>query len=366
MGIRVLLDRPAVLTPYAAAMRIHFCLADMHGPGYYRGFLPLSRMSLLGHNCTHATAMPTYDIAVGELQLDVLIGQRLVEPSPSGIWQKMARREDRPFAMVMDLDDDLWNIDRSNDAHSFFDPDRLRRLRENVSVADLVTVSTDYLADVVAEHTSAQVIVLENTVPESLLELKPDHAGDGSFSDDDVVIGWAGSSTHDRDFGECAKSIKRIIQANPRTIFHCVCSKDYTPRVQSIRGRTKWTSWVNGVENYYKALNFDIGLAPLYPFEFNNSKSDLRLLELGALGMPVIASPVGPYKRALEAAYPAYPASTPKEWTEGLNRLVSYDRESIQDIADAAREWVRKRTTEANVHRWVAAYEQVLSGVRVR
>lgn len=344
-------------------MRVHFCLADLHGPGYYRGFLPLSRMSLLGHRCTHSTSMPVYESAV-EQGLDVLIGQRLVEPSPSGLWQQMARREGRPFALVMDLDDDLWNIDRSNDAHSFFDADRLRRLRENVSVADMVTVSTDYLANIVAEHTTVPIVVLENTVPESLLALEPDHAGDGSFTEDDIVIGWAGSSTHNRDFGECAKSIKRVIQANPTTIFHCICPVDYTERVKSIRGRTKWTNWVNGVENYHKALNFDVGLAPLFPFEFNNSKSDIRLLELGALGIPTIASPVGPYKLAMEQGNPAWEAATPKDWAQGMKVLVD-DRPWARMQGKKAREWVRTRTTEANVHRWVAAYEQILSGVRV-
>lgn len=349
-------------------MHVHFCLADLHGPGYYRGYLPLSRMSALGHVGTHDTSMPTFDMCK-EAKIDVLVGQRLVEPPPSSRWQHMARREDRDFALVLDLDDDLWNIDRSNDAHDFFDADRLRRLKENVAVADMVTVSTDHLANVVAEHTKVPVVVLQNTVPEFLLNLKPAHTAndqDGTqvIGEDDLVIGWAGSSTHNRDFGECAKSIKRVIQANQKTIFHCICSVDYTGRVKSIRGRTKWTGWVNGVENYYKAINFDIGLAPLFPFEFNNSKSDIRLLELGALGIPVIASPVGPYQRAIDEGYPCYSASTPHEWTERLKTTLADVEFGDRRLGDAAREWVRKRTTEANVHQWVAAYEQVLSGVR--
>jgi glycosyltransferase involved in cell wall biosynthesis len=349
-------------------MKVHFCLADLHGPGYYRGYLPLSRMTEQGHDCTHATSMPTYEMCQ-ESGLDVLVGQRLVEPLPSRTWQTMAREEGRHYAMVMDLDDDLWNIDRSNDAHSFFDADRLRRLKENVGVADLITVSTDRLAEVVSDHTSVPVKVLANTVPEMLLDTHPAHtandlAGNQVIGEDDLVIGWAGSSTHNRDFGECAKSVKRVIQANPQTIFHCICSVDYTPRVKSIRGRTHWTGWVNGVENYYQAINFDIGLAPLYPFEFNESKSDIRLLELGALGIPVLGSPVGPYRLALESGYPLIEARTPKQWTDELLALVQ-DGERRTQVGQAGREWVRGRTTEVRVHEWVNAYDQVLSGARV-
>jgi glycosyltransferase involved in cell wall biosynthesis len=349
-------------------MKVHFCLADLHGPGYYRGYLPLSRMSELGHDCTHATSMPSFE-ACQEQELDVLVGQRLVEPSPSSTWQDMARESSRNYALVMDLDDDLWNIDRSNDAHSFFDADRLRRLKENVEVADLITVSTDYLANVVDEHTSAPVVVLANTVPQLLVDMRPVHVtndreGHQVIGEDDLVIGWAGSSTHNRDFGECAKSVRRVVQANPRTIFHCICSVDYTDRVKSIKGRTHWTGWVNGVENYYRAVNFDIGLAPLYPFEFNQSKSDIRLLELGALGIPVIASPVGPYQRAAIEGYPTRMVETPKAWTEALTLLVN-DQEERERLGKAGREWVRSRTTEANVHQWVAAYTQVVAGVHV-
>ena len=349
-------------------MKVHFCLADLHGPGYYRGYLPLSRMSELGHECTHATSMPSFTICQ-EQKLDVLVGQRLVEPSPSQTWQAMARERGRNYALIMDLDDDLWNIDRSNDAHSFFDADRLRRLKENVEVADLVTVSTDYLANVVDEHTSAPVVVLANTIPQLLVDIEPsrlpvtDREGNVVMTKDDLVIGWAGSSTHNRDFGECAKSVRRVVQANPNMIFHCICSVDYTDRVKSIKGRTHWTGWVNGVENYYRAINFDVGLAPLFPFEFNESKSDIRLLELGALGIPVIASPVGPYRLAAEAGYPLWKASTPKEWTEALTDLVK-NSEERERRGNAGKEWVKSRTTEANVHRWVAAYSQILTGVR--
>lgn len=322
-------------------------------------------MGEVGHECTHSTWMPTHENVV-EQGLNVLVGQRLVEPAPTARWQAMARNESRDYALVMDLDDDLWQIDRSNDAHSFFDADRLRRLKENISCADMVTVSTDYLANVVIEHTSAQVMVLPNTVPRSLTELTPTHTAndqDGKqvIGENDLVIGWAGSSTHNRDFGECAKSVKRVIQANPQTIFHCICSMDYTDRVKSIKGRTHWTGWVNGVENYYRAINFDIGLAPLYPFVFNESKSDIRLLELGALGIPVIASPVGPYRRSFNEGYPCLLTRTPKEWTDALTWYIQQPEEATR-AGKNAREWVIENSiTENNVYRWVAAYSQVLS-----
>jgi hypothetical protein len=39
-------------------------------------------------------------------------------------------------------------------------------------------------------------------------------------------------------------------------------------------------------------------LAPLAAETFNEAKSDLKLLEYAALGLPAVASPVGPYRGA--------------------------------------------------------------------
>ena len=44
------------------------------------------------------------------------------------------------------------------------------------------------------------------------------------------------------------------------------------------------------------AGEFDVGVAPLIDTEFNRLKSDIKILEYTALGLPVIASPVGPYR----------------------------------------------------------------------
>jgi hypothetical protein len=44
------------------------------------------------------------------------------------------------------------------------------------------------------------------------------------------------------------------------------------------------------------ALNLDIAVAPLAQTPFNQAKSNLRLLEYGVLGIPVVCTDIDPYR----------------------------------------------------------------------
>src|SRR5690348_444374 len=78
---------------------------------------------------------------------DVIVGQRVCLPGPSEGWQRMARDGGRK--LVFEVDDDLFSTHpTSTIAHGFFSqPDIQANLRANIEVADLVTVTTDALAE---------------------------------------------------------------------------------------------------------------------------------------------------------------------------------------------------------------------------
>jgi hypothetical protein len=89
----------------------------------------------------------------------VIVGQRVCNPGPTFRWQQMARAE--RCALVYEVDDDLLDVDPSNGpAWSFF---------SRLEVADLVTVSTERLAEVMSKR-NRNVIVLPNCVPQSLFD----------------------------------------------------------------------------------------------------------------------------------------------------------------------------------------------------
>ena len=65
-------------------------------------------------------------------------------------------------------------------------------------------------------------------------------------------------------------------------------------------------------------LDLDLAHAPLLDNPFNRCKSALKLIEFGALGIPVIASDVAPYQNAPVQRVD----NTPQAWSSALDALL--------------------------------------------
>lgn len=320
-------------------MKIFGWLADNSGCGYYRIRLPFEQLAAQGHDASYSTDMP---VAVARGEADVIVGQRVFLGQPSTTWQRLAKQG--KSKLVYEIDDDLTAIDWWNHAaHGFHQNGTQERIIANIEVADLVTVSTEALADVVSKW-NRNVAVLPNCIPAWTLDHRPpQHAGR-------VTIGWAGSASHSEDFAECSAYLKRTV-ARGGAEFHCI-GEDYRSGWQ----HSRFTEWFAGVEDYLRGIDFHIGLCPLRPSEFNRSKSAIKLLELSALGIPAVVSRVGPYEAAIEDGSPAIGVRQPHEWATALRELVT-DRDLRTELGAQARAWAAKQTIEDNAWRWAEAYE---------
>lgn len=321
---------------------VFFWPSDNAGCALYRCEMPAAALRRRGHT-VQVSRIISGAAQIGEF--DVVVGQRLCEPGPSSIWRDMARWGHSK--LVLELDDDMWHLEPSNPASQYFTPEVLARLQRNIALADVVTVSTSALAEVVSEWND-HVVVLPNCIEAELLErpVLP--------VDDVVTIGWAGSPTHSRDFGEVAKPLRRVLQKYPDIAeFHCI-GADYTDRCASIRGRTRFSPW-QPMDLYYDSLDFHIGIAPLHADRFNESKSHIKLLEYSALGIAPVVSSVGPYRQAVEQGHPAPAVSTPKQWAEVLEALVT-DDDARRALGDKARNWAEGYVIDRRIGEWEEAY----------
>jgi glycosyltransferase involved in cell wall biosynthesis len=128
-------------------------------------------------------------------------------------------------------------------------------------------------------------------------------------------------------------------------------------RVQRHR-LTDWPGW------FRLMARMDIALAPL---EMNNvfcrAKSEIKFVEAGALGLPVVASNIDPYRDSMSEGRNGFLASDEKEWTQALTALIQ-DAQLRTDLGEAARQTVmqsyspRARTTDLS--NLLAALEQRL------
>jgi len=114
------------------------------------------------------------------------------------------------------------------------------------------------------------------------------------------------------------------------------------------------------IRKYYSLVRtaFDIGLAPLARTRFNASKSDLRLLELAALGIPWVATDFGPYADGAEGLgcedRGGLTVSKPRGWWTHLAALAASDSYRIS-LRTAGRKWAATRTVDKVLPLWEKA-----------
>lgn len=334
-------------------MRIFGWQVDHSGCFHYRLKLPFDQLVALGHDAFYGPDLARVDLD----GVDVVVGQRITLPGPSRWWQAEARRGSR--LLVYETDDDLAHIDPGNTAAlAFLAPDLQANYRQNLAVANLVTVSTEHLAEVVSGFTSAPIVVLPNRIPRWLTEHTPTRRTDVT------TIGWAGSTSHAVDWEEAAGAVKRFVARTPHVELHTVGMHHAAAgRRSQILGATHvtWTNtrhspWRKNLDAFLRDLDFHVGLAPLRPSVFNRSKSAVKALEYAALGVPVIASNTGPYPGFVRDGVTGFLVDRPHEWEDTLRVMLMPGQ--VDQLGAAAHAVARQHLIEDHARDWVDAYEK--------
>jgi glycosyltransferase involved in cell wall biosynthesis len=326
-------------------------LADRTGCGTIRIIQPLNALS----EATGISVKFDDRLNTKGFKPKVLVGQRVTNDAPTKFWQRLASTDRRP-KLVYELDDDLWNVDASNQlAFEWFIKGYERctgtvhnvqgNLAANIRVADRVTVTTATLAELVSKF-NENVVIVPNYVPAWVLDWKRPKR-------DRLTIGWMGSQTHAMDWEEAATHISQFLQRNPEVGFHLIGGL-YRDCFKLPDEQIAVTGWIDGVENVWRAIDFDIALAPLRPHVFNQSKSNLKALEAAALGIPIVASACVPYSGFVEHGRTGFLVKREYEWGKYLRELVN-DEAMREQMGAAAKEKARGWTLEGNIGEWETA-----------
>jgi glycosyltransferase involved in cell wall biosynthesis len=324
------------------------------GCSWYRMELPLRELAR--HDGFEVTFADSGDrlhppsVTLRDLEgYDVIVAQRWNKHDGLEVWRK-ART---PFSrLVYELDDDVFSVTPENwNAYRLYGRPEVRdAVAHAAEVADLVTVSTEPLAQVMREY-NPRVAVLPNCVPEWASRL-PHRLHPRPRA------GWAGAASHGVDIGIVAAPARRFLRRFPGWDFQCN-GTDYRPTIKAPADRMFFSPWVQVNENpegYYSGLDYDIGLAPLHPTAFSRSKSGLRVLEHGARGIPVIASDCEAYRPVVEHGVNGFLVKADHEWLKYMSELAG-DDDLREKMGEAAQDMARQHTTEGNWGRWAAAYQ---------
>jgi hypothetical protein len=325
-------------------MRVVVVAATSIVNAVYRG-MALTELRRLGHQVDLDRDGEALDD--GRVQdVDVVHVHRYSEPE---LRRTLRSLRDRGVAIVWDNDDDMAGS-------PFKTKGAMRAQQEQANVtamlelADLVTTTSPYLAEQYRGYGAAEVAVVENYIPANYVADRRANSARG----DGITIGWIGAGEHYHDLEQLQlrETFRRLLEAHPDVRFATVGLKLGLPAE-----RCRHTALVQYRDLARHAASFDIGIAPLVDIPFNRARSNVKLKEYAVMGVPWLASPIGPYAGLGERQGGRLVPDD--RWYEELERLV-VERRARQRLAKRALRWGDSQRIHRNVRAWEAALERAV------
>ena len=286
--------------------------------------------------------------------------------------------------IIYEIDDLLQDISPHNPAYDFWSPmgPNLGRALKLMQKCDAMQVSTPRLRN---EYSlwNPVIEVMPNYLDKTLWDTPAWTAThwDNYYkkkNDGIIRIGWAGAGSHYHDLQLIEEVITKICQKYPQVHF---CMLGYfgesntnrnlfqnIPSGTAICPHCKQAGQLEKIPGidllYYpsklKECAFDIAVAPIIDTGFNQGKSDLKVKEYAALGIPVIASNITPYKESVQEGYTGFLASTGKEWFDSLELLIK-DEGLRKRLGRNNHLWYSQNTIDKHIHEWIQFYQRLVS-----
>lgn len=334
-----------------ARMRIAAVIFEGMASSIYRSLVPMQALAHRGHSVHVEERMLPSDPNI-LLQCDVVQFCR----SCHRPMQQIARGLKRVgVGVVWDNDDDIRTIPEDHPARrglqGFAGQHITADMTNMMKLADVVTTPTEALAARYRAMSGADVRVLENFLPPTFE--RPERVMPHGSA---VRIGWLASPEHVGDLEQLR--IREVLETLLQRHSHIeVVSIGLDLGVRSRR-------YEAFPFNVYAALptvlsHLDIGIAPLADNDFNRIRSDVKLKEYAAVGLPWLASPTGPYAGLGEDEGGRLVPDD--RWHAELDALIR-DADERRRLGFRGRRWAEEEMIEHHIDRW----EQVLQEAATR
>ncbi|GGC14523.1 O-antigen biosynthesis protein [Oxalicibacterium flavum] len=301
--------------------------ADVYGCGHYRVIQPALAMGEAGLIDVAITANLLLPAALERHAPDAIVLQRQTAPE-----RIEAMRRIKAFSQafkVYELDDYLPNLPMKNRYRQDMSRDVLKLLRQGLATVDRFVVSTEALKEAFA-GLHPDIRVIENHLPVNWWgDLQSRRRTSAK-----PRVGWAGSASHGGDL-EMIADVVRELANEVDWVFFGMCPPKLRPYVHEYHAGVPIAQYPQKLAS----LDLDLALAPVEDNLFNQCKSNLRLLEYGACGFPVVCSDVRCYHDA------SLPATRVKnrfhDWVEAI-RMHLADLDATARMGDDLRRVVRQ------------------------
>ncbi|MDB5979611.1 MAG: glycosyl transferase family protein [Pseudomonas sp.] len=300
---------------------------DASAVGHYRVTQPLIELEAagraVGRICYH---LPTI-IEIERQSPDVIVLQGYYTEGP--VNRIVGLKTYSNARRIFELDDYVISTTAKN-AHARNKPaaEAMERfVRRGIGLCDRVVVSTQPLADSLSSMHDDIRVVPNMLAPHMWSNLRSKRR-----TSKKPRIGWGGGTSHSGDL-EIIADVVRELANEVEWVFFGMCPDALRPYLHEFHGAI-------GLDVYpakLASLNLDLALAPLEFHIFNDCKSNLRLLEYGACGFPVICTDTAAYRGYLPCT--RVKTNSTNEWLQAI-RMHLADPDASYRMGDELREAV--------------------------
>ena len=315
------------------------------GAGQYRVIDPLNALqdASLAQTCVVMPPKRGMTRFVQPLELvraapDRLILQHSVDDAQLGLTEKY-KLAMPAIEIVQMVDDLLGDVPAKHPNRNFQSREGHQRMIQALKQSDILVVTTEPLISHYEKYVK-DVRLVPNTLGPSwsgLRRIPPVR--------EKLRVGWVGAAQHKGDLDLVNEVVARLAN-EVDWIFMGMCTDEIKPHLKEFHGFVSIADYPKKMAE----LDLDIAIAPLEDHIFNACKSNLRLLEYGAMGWPVVCSDVFPYR---SDAPPVIRCSNDVEsWVLALRKLIA-DRQLRLSMGEQLHAWVNaKFLLGGSVKKW--------------
>jgi O-antigen biosynthesis protein len=265
--------------------------------------------------------------------LDRLIVQRAACPTLALAEALVQACRQRSLPLILDLDDALFALPAEHPERWRYAPS-IPALEHLLAAADLCVFSTATLAAQCQQFGGPHAVLPNGLDVEAWAgpERFPRAEGEGPLQ-----LLYMGSRTHDSDLALILPELDALAARDPQafrlTLVGGVSQPLQRPWLSVIEVRRGCRRYPRFVRWLRRLPRHDLGLAPLVANPFNAAKSDVKLLDYAALGLPALCSPGPAYQGLLDAGLAL--AAEPDQWAAQIT-WAGCHRRQLRRLAQAA------------------------------
>ncbi len=330
--------------------------SDKNGCGFYRTLIPFRYLASKYKN-VQISEFFAYNFDLNYLRnTDWLRFQRQVTSAQTKIIKNLKfqiQKNNFKTKIAYELDDLVHGIEINNIlAYQFYTKSRKDNLIEIFKMSDVVTFSTNYLKQFYEEKFGINnSVVIPNFLPR-FMWWPCGHRNKYNKSSKLRIL-WAGSASHIGKGGD----LEFLIPLVKKTLneFEWVFV-GVVPH--ELKGKVEFHEWKDMHEypEMLDSIDADISISPIKDVEFNYAKSDLKILEYSAIGLPIVASTIGNKQGPYDNIKGLLTVSNKiDEWYQAI-KILEKNIDKRVEYLEYGKEHLSKRWLEDNLNSYKEVY----------